>query len=175
MPKILEIVEWPSEVLETRCLPADLEDPSLKELAENMVETLANTKIGVGISANQVGKPVRMIVVHINDAPTVMVNPEIVKTSKGMGKPFMEGCLSFPGMELEIRRRAWCAVEFYDLEGTKHRRKLFGIEAICVQHEIDHLDGKVFIDLAPGVREFLEDAVEKGKAELEKNALEVPE
>ena len=137
----MSVVEFPNDILSTPCAEASITAETV-ELANDMLHTLEHTDHGVGLSAPQVGKPIRLIVIKIL-APMIMFNPKIVKTSMGRSEN-REGCLSFPGLFLQIKRPHWCAVEFTNEKGEKVRRKLFGVEAVCVQHEVDHLDGVVF-------------------------------
>lgn len=149
------------KILKTRCHEVRLPNPSLKQLAIDMFETM-HAANGVGLAAPQVGVPHRIAVIyipaeveeredgtHIEVAPEqnyVLINPEIVKSGGGemIGQ---EGCLSMPGWYGEVPRAAWVTVDFQDLEGRHRRiRKATGLLSRALQHEIDHLDGVLFTE-----------------------------
>ena len=98
---------------------------------------------GIGMAANQVGLRIRAFAAIIDDRPMTLFNPVIADISETSVK-IEEGCLSFPGLGLDITRPDWCVISFQDSEGIGHTRKLDGMEARCMLHEIDHLNGVVF-------------------------------
>jgi peptide deformylase len=108
-----------------------------------MLKTMYASK-GIGLSAPQVGMLNRMFVMDCGDNPCVFINPIITHKSKETVQS-REGCLSFPGFLVEVKRHAEVTVHFHGLDGNKYDIVLEGIEAICAQHEIDHLEGKVFL------------------------------
>lgn len=122
---------------------------------------------GLGLSANQCGLSERMCVInHIEDKKIyVLINPMIVETSNVISR-YKEGCLSFPGLFLEIGRPESCVVEFMTLTGETQRMEFKGIWATCVQHEIDHLNGVCYTDLVSPIK--LDIAKRKIKANLRK-------
>lgn len=118
----------------------------VKQLAADMVETLKSTT-GVGLAAPQVGVHVRMIVVACNGmAPLVMLNP-VVLSGDSTGKSAQEGCLSFPGYRRDMWRYKRIKFEYTDLEGVRHNGRATNFRAFCIEHEIDHLDGKILVDV----------------------------
>ncbi len=155
----LEILTYPNPILREVSEPVKEFGPELKKLAEDMLETMYDAP-GVGLAANQVGVLQRMIVLDVdydvegedeasrrfvNQNPLVVINPELIKKAKKTIL-FKEGCLSVPGVNEEVQRSETVTLRYQDLEGSHHEIDATGLLAICVQHEIDHLDGKLFID-----------------------------
>ncbi len=142
-------------------------DEDLAALARRMVHTM-RTEEGVGLAAPQVGESIRMIVIapaREGESPRVLVNPVIVDAS---GREVMEeGCLSVPGVKAKVRRRARVKVEYEMLAGGREGFEADGLLARVVQHEIDHLDGTLFIDRLGPAGRF---AVRKALGELEEAA-----
>lgn len=123
---------------------------NIKILVEDMLETMESAN-GVGLAAPQVGILKRIVVIDVGEGPIILINPEIVKTKGEQIRP--EGCLSVPGKAGEVKRPAYVKVKALDLEGeeiTVEGRELLAV-ALC--HEIDHLDGKLFIDIAENIEE----------------------
>ena len=126
-------------------------DDAVRALAADMIETMYAAP-GRGLAAPQVGAGLRMFVMdcHWKDGaartPLVLVNPEIVDASKAT-KPYTEGCLSIPDVLVEVERPAEITLRWHDLDGALHERRLTGFEAVCAQHEYDHLDGILNTDL----------------------------
>ena len=148
----LEILQFPDERL--RRLSLSVEDFSLelKALADKMLEIMYQSN-GIGLAAPQVNQPIRLIVVDISedrDKPRIFVNPKIKKPSGSIDSS--EGCLSVPEIRTTIKRYENIMLEYRDLDGEKHEELFNGLMAICVQHEIDHLEGKLFIDYVPDVK-----------------------
>lgn len=114
------------------------------ELAKRMLETMIQAE-GVGLAAPQVGESIRLCLVPIGGKMRALVNPEILKTSGELVKS-EEGCLSLPGIWLQIPRYPEVTVRFTDLQGETTERVLKDFEARVVQHEIDHLNGKLIVD-----------------------------
>ncbi len=161
---ILKILTFPDPRLREVAKPVTKFGPSLKKLAEDMLETMYSAN-GIGLAAPQVGELVRMLVIdtrpraekerrYDNDEmaelesqvaqPLVLINPEIVK---GEGKTtFDEGCLSVPGYFETVERFNVVEVKAFDVNGKEFRFKTDGLLSICVQHEMDHLEGTLFID-----------------------------
>ena len=158
----LEILEFPDERLRTVAKPVDRFDSELRQLVDDMVETMYGAQ-GIGLAATQVNVHRRLLVLDISqnqDSPRVYVNPEIV-ASEGT-ETCEEGCLSVPGIYAEVSRAERITIAAQDAEGQTFREELEGLHAVCVQHEIDHLDGKLFVDyLSPLKRRMVAKKLEK--------------
>ena len=146
-----------SEVLRTRAAEVAEVDDDLRRLIDDMFETMYGAE-GVGLAAPQVGISRRVIVVDVHDGevePFALVNPRVVESSRETEKG-EEGCLSIPGLTAAVERAAHVAVEGLDREGNPLRVEGGGLLARCLQHEIDHLDGVLFIDrVSPLKRKML--------------------
>lgn len=153
------------EVLRKRAKEIDEIDNKIRELALDMVETMYKYD-GVGLAAPQVGILKRLIVIDPGTGPKVLINPVITKSS---GKQTCEeGCLSFPNMFGNVDRPANVTVEAYDIDGKKIKIKAKELEAVILCHEIDHLDGILFIDKAYDVYTLTEEEIEMAKREQDK-------
>ena len=171
---ILEILEVPDPRLKTISTPVEPHEfnDELKQLAADMLETMYDAP-GIGLAAIQVGVPKRLLVIdlqpedtdaepvacghnhgdgghHHNHYPTkreprVFVNPVIVDPAQDMST-YNEGCLSVPEVYADVDRPATCTVRYQDLDGNNHEEALDGLLATCLQHEMDHLEGILFID-----------------------------
>lgn len=152
----LRIREYPDPVLREECRPVGRITGAIEHLATCMMYAMKEAG-GIGLAAPQVGQAIRMLVIDtVGQVPEgklfesdfgfsgVMYNPEIVE-KKGTIK-FEEGCLSFPGEQKEVDRAAWIKVKYMNKYGTVSMNEFQGLTAICVQHEIDHLNGKLFTD-----------------------------
>ena len=145
----LPIIVLPDPVLRKESAPVERIDASLKRLADNMFATMYDAP-GIGLAAPQVGVSSRLIVMDPTrdeeaKTPLTMVNPEILSRGHEM-RLHEEGCLSIPDTTAEVERPALTRVSYLDLEGKKQEIELEGIWSTLVQHEIDHLDGVLFID-----------------------------
>jgi peptide deformylase len=145
----LEIVKYPDPVLRQELKDIDNIDEELKQLALDMADTMYEDQ-GVGLAANQIGSLKRIMVFDPEPDPevrnyTVLVNPHIVET-EGEQVSKEEGCLSLPGVRADVKRFARVKVEALNLEGEKIEIDAEDLISIILQHEIDHLNGKVFID-----------------------------
>jgi peptide deformylase len=155
---IRPVVLYPNQLLKSRSLEVDVVDGDIKQLAQDMIETMLSQK-GIGISAPQVGQLKRAIVVMAKFSSTeplahwVMINPVIVSSS-GKEKSG-EGCLSFPGVFEQVERPTEITVKYLDLDGEPRVAVVAGLEAKCVSHEIDHLDGKLFIEKLSPIRRLM--------------------
>lgn len=148
---ILKVVEAPDKILEKVSLKVESINEEVIKLANDMLDTMYNEN-GVGLSAVQVGVLKRLITVDVTQERDddgnlikkgeqfVMVNPEIVSSSQEK-KDYEEGCLSFPGERVKITRPALITVKYLNLKGETNEIECSGLFAICVQHEIDHLNG----------------------------------
>jgi peptide deformylase len=146
---ILPIVKLPDPVLRMKSAPIERVDDDLRKLADSMLETMYDAP-GVGLAAVQVGVPRRLIVLDIskdedNPAPLVLINPEIVTLGPEL-RMHEEGCLSIPDVQVEIERPSTLTVRYLDRDGKQQDMTAEGLLATAIQHEVDHLDGKLIID-----------------------------
>ncbi len=151
---ILQIRTVPDEVLRQRAREVEDIDGEVVKLAEDMLETMYDAP-GIGLAAPQVGRSIRLIVFDISHKegekePYVLVNP-VITASEGT-EVMEEGCLSVPGIYAKVRRAAGVEVRGYDLDGKEVVMQADGLLARVIQHEIDHLDGVLFIDRLGRVR-----------------------
>lgn len=164
------ILIHPDPRLKKVCAPLpDLSD-ELRKLADDMLETMYDAP-GIGLAAPQVGVLNRLIVLDcekgegVPPRPTVMFNPEVVAASDDLNT-YEEGCLSIPEQYAEVTRPAEVEVAWMDRDGNPRQQVFDGLWATCVQHEIDHLDGKLFIDyLKPLKRQMITRKMQKLKRE----------
>lgn len=166
---MLKVVQSPDPLLNTVCEPCDLGDKSLKRLSTQMAHTMYKNN-GVGIAAPQVGVLKRLIVVdcdwdeHQRD-PLVLVNPELVDTW-GDSVVDHEGCLSVPGISAPVLRAPWARVRYFDFSGEQWEIESDGLLGRCLQHEIDHLNGRtLFESCVPEARINLLAAYERARLE----------
>ncbi len=163
----LELRYYGDPILRKRATEVRDFDERLREEAEAMIETMAREN-GVGLAAPQVGLEKRLLVALQMDAPDdsdadpiVMVNPEILDRSPDAWV-YEEGCLSIPGIRGDVTRPEGIRVRYQDVEGKSHVIDIDGMFARVVQHEIDHLDGKLFIDyLSTGEKTLLKPRLKK--------------
>ena len=142
----LRVVRYPDPRLREMCTPVETVNDDVRALAERMLELMFDST-GVGLAAPQVGVTVRLLVASPTFERTdrlCLINPRII-AEDGWDEQ-EEGCLSFPGIYCKIRRRRDIAVETLDLDGRLVRHELEGFAARVVQHEVDHLDGRLFVD-----------------------------
>ena len=140
------ILHYPDPRLRRRAEPVAAVTNELRQLVDDMVETMYAAP-GVGLAAVQVDVPVRVVVIDISEARNallVLINPQIVEQDGE--QTFEEGCLSVPGVYDEVTRAEHVTVRALDRDGRAFEREARGLLATCIQHEIDHLDGKVFVD-----------------------------
>ena len=145
----LRIITLPDRRLRKASEPIARVDDELRKLADDMLETMYAAP-GVGLAAVQVGKPIRLIVLDTAKdegppRPITMVNPEIVKSGEET-RVHEEGCLSIPEVRVEIERPASVTVRYTDRDGKRQELEAEGLLATAIQHEIDHLNGKLIID-----------------------------
>lgn len=166
-----KILIHPDPRLKTTCTPVVDFDKDLAKLANDMLETMYAAP-GIGLAAPQVGITQRMFVMDcVKDEgatpePMVLINPEVVWSSEDTNV-YDEGCLSIPDQYAEVTRPAAVEVKWHDLDGKTRSEKFDRLWATCVQHEIDHLDGKLFIDyLKPLKRQMITRKMQKLKREL---------
>ena len=146
---IRKILTEPNPFLRQKSNKVDLVDDSIRSLMDDMLETMYAAP-GIGLAAIQVGVPKRVIVIDLareneKKNPLYFVNPEIITNSK-TDASYEEGCLSVPGQFAEINRPDRCKVKFLDYHGEEKIFEAEGLLATCIQHEMDHLEGILFID-----------------------------
>ena len=144
-----QILTEPNPILRNKSLRVDKVDSDIQQLMNDMLETMYAAP-GIGLAAIQVGVPKRVIVMDIDQKegqknPMFFVNPEIIEKSKN-NSTYEEGCLSVPGQFAEIDRPDKCHLKYLDYYGQEKEIKAEGMLATCIQHEIDHLEGILFID-----------------------------
>ena len=165
---IRPILIHPDPRLKKLCEAVTEVTPALRSLADDMLETMYEAP-GIGLAAPQIGVMSRIIVMDcIKDGPPepmVLLNPQVLWASEDVNV-YEEGCLSIPDQYAEVKRPAAVKVAWMDLDGKLQERDFSGLWATCVQHEIDHLDGKLFIDyLGPLKRQMITRKMEKLKRE----------
>jgi len=165
------ILIHPEPRLSKNCTPVADASDALRTLSRDMLETMYDAP-GVGLAAPQVGVLERLIVLDCIKAegeaprPMVMLNPEVMAASEETNV-YEEGCLSIPEQYAEVTRPAEVEVRWLGLDGREHREGFSGLWATCVQHEIDHLDGKLFIDYLSAIkRQLITRRMQKLKREL---------
>lgn len=167
---VMDLQYWPADVLRRKAEPVTEFGPELARVLEDMAETMYVER-GIGLAAPQVGLSRRMLVMDIpkgeerNSELRMLVNPTIVEKSGVI--LWEEGCLSFPGITAEVKRSARVTVRYQDADGRWQELIADGLEAVCVQHELDHLDGVTFLDyLSPLKRKLLLRDLKKHLAEI---------
>ena len=152
------ILTEPNKVLRQVSLPVDKVGNEERKLMDDMLETMYDAK-GIGLAAIQIGIPKRIIVMDISNRdkekePMYFVNPIIKKKNSEYSK-YEEGCLSVPNQFAEVDRPSTCEVEFLDYDGNKKILKASGLLATCIQHEMDHLEGILFIDYLSKLKKMM--------------------
>ncbi len=142
---IYQIVEIGADVLREKAVPVKEITPNIIKLLDNMLETLYDAN-GVGLAAPQVGVPKRVVVIDVGEGPLELINPVILdKEGESLDD---EGCLSIPGITGQVSRAARVKIEALDRHGEKQVIEGDGHLARCIQHELDHLEGVLFVDKA---------------------------
>ncbi|MBK7284191.1 MAG: peptide deformylase [Sphingomonadales bacterium] len=151
---ILPIIEAPDPRLKTVSTPVEAFDEALQVLIDDMLETMYDAP-GIGLAAIQVGVPKRLLVMDLQEKneetgatirePRVFINPEILQTSEEMSV-YNEGCLSVPDQYADVERPKTVRARWLDRDGKRHEQELDEMLATCLQHEMDHLEGILFID-----------------------------
>lgn len=143
---LLKVLEFPDPKLRTKAQPVAEVDDELRSLIDDMFETMYEAP-GIGLAATQVDVHKRLLVVDVSsdkDEPHVLINPKILSSD---GKVVTEeGCLSVPGFYAEVERAESIRVGYLGRDGHQRETDMEGLLAVCVQHEMDHLDGKLFVD-----------------------------
>ena len=143
------IIVIPDPVLRETSAPVERVDDALRAFADDMLETMYDAP-GIGLAAIQVGEPIRMLVADVagkdeEKDPKVLINPRIVARSDE-ASVYEEGCLSIPDYYADVERPAAVTVAYLDRDGEQRMLEADGLLATCIQHEIDHLDGVLFVD-----------------------------
>ncbi len=142
----LVILEYPDPRLRKTAEPVQVGDDAVRQLADNLLETMYAAK-GIGLAATQVDVHKRLIVLDVSDErdqPLVLINPRLLKTEGS--SPVEEGCLSVPGIYDKLSRATQIRVAALGRDGKPFEMEAEGLLAICIQHEMDHLQGKLFVD-----------------------------
>ena len=162
---ILPIVAYGDPVLRKTGIEIDMEYPGLQKLIADMFETMALAK-GVGLAAHQVGKPIRLFIVdgssiveddehpELKDFKRVFINATIIE-EKGDEWKYNEGCLSIPKIREDVNRKPTIRIKYVDENFTEHEETFTGIPARIIQHEYDHIEGKLFVDRIKPLRRTL--------------------
>ena len=160
----LPIIEFPDPRLRTVAKPVERVDAALRRLIDDMFETMYEAP-GIGLAATQVDVHQRLLVLDVSEdksSPMVFINPEIL-ASEG-SQIYQEGCLSVPGIYADVKRADTITVRALDRDGKNFELTADGLLAVCIQHEMDHLAGKVFVDyLSPLKRELVRKKLAKAK------------
>ena len=147
---ILPIVLFPDPMLRRPCTPVTAIDATLRQLAADMLETMYAAP-GRGLAGPQVAVPLRLFVMDVTwkegtPSPRVCINPVILDASETLAEN-TEGCLSIPGIPAQVSRSDWIVLRYTDLAGQEQTERLTGFECVAAQHELDHLNGRLCIDL----------------------------
>jgi peptide deformylase len=164
------VLQFPDPRLKRKSAPVTEVTDAIRQLAADMIEVMYDEP-GIGLAAPQVGEAIRLIVIDTEwtgeggeKKPGVMLNPEIVAREGDV--TWNEGCLSVPDFNADVERSARVRVRYQDLEGNTHEEDVSDLRAVCFQHEIDHLDGVLFIDRISRLKRGL--YVQKRKRALQK-------
>lgn len=144
---ILEILEYPDPRLRTIAEPVDAVTPKISTLIDDMFETMYDAP-GIGLAATQVDQHIQLIVMDLSEdksEPYVFINPEIT-ILEGEPEKMQEGCLSVPGFYEDVERIEHVLIKALDRNGAPFELEATGLLAVCIQHEMDHLNGKLFVD-----------------------------
>ena len=159
---MLEILEFPDPRLRTQAQPVTVFDQALLDLIDSMFETMYAAP-GIGLAATQVNVHKRLLVLDVSEEknqPLVVINPTI--TARDGTQIYQEGCLSVPGIFADVERSDRITLEAFDRHGKPYTLEADGLLAVCIQHEMDHLIGKLFVDyLSPLKRELVRKKLDK--------------
>jgi len=166
----LEILEFPDPRLRTVARPVEAFDADLSQLISDMIETMYSP-LGIGLAATQVNIHQQLLVLDVSetrDQPHVYINPRI-EESEG-SETCEEGCLSVPGIYAEVSRAEKIRISAFDRDGNSFEENLDGMHAVCFQHEMDHLKGKLFVDyLSPLKQRMVRKKLEKQRRQKIQN------
>lgn len=169
----LNILEFPDPRLTTVASEVKSFDEVLKKLVKDMLETMYSAN-GIGLAATQVNVHKRILVLDVSEnqeRPLVYINPQILSQSGEQNQE--EGCLSVPGIYANVKRAENITVKAQDMDGNSFEEQLEGLHAVCVQHEMDHLIGRLFVDyLSPLRRNMVKKKLEKRRKVAVKEARE---
>lgn len=158
----LTVLHFPDPRLRKKARPVTGVDAGIRQLSQDMLETMY-AENGIGLAATQVNVQQRVVVMDLSaekNAPVTLVNPEILE--KSGTEEMEEGCLSVPGFSDLVRRAEKITCRYLNLDGESVEEEADGLRAVCIQHEIDHLDGKLFIDyLSPIKKRRIRKKIEK--------------
>ncbi|HVF34009.1 MAG TPA: peptide deformylase [Candidatus Saccharimonadia bacterium] len=161
---LLNILEFPDPRLRTKAKPVAQHDAALARLIDDMFETMYAAP-GIGLAATQVDAHIRLVVMDVSEEknePRVFINPEIL--GKEGVQVYQEGCLSVPGVFADVERADRVRLRARDRDFREFELEADGLLAVCIQHELDHLEGKVFVDyLSPFKREQVRKRLEKAR------------
>jgi peptide deformylase len=159
---LLEILRFPDKRLRTKAIPVERVDKQIQQIVEDMFETMYDAP-GIGLAATQVNIHRQIVVIDISEQknqPLCLINPKIIQ-SEGV-ESSEEGCLSVPAYYADVERAEMIKVEALDQQGEVFELEADELLAVCIQHELDHLQGKLFIDyLSPLKRQRLQKKIEK--------------
>ena len=162
----LNILEYPNPRLRIKAAPVKVVDDKIRRLIDDMFETMAVAN-GIGLAASQVDVHQRVIVMDLVEdsaGPRVFINPEIEVIEPEM-TPYEEGCLSVPGFYEPVDRPTHVIIRALDRDGNAFEEEAHGLLAVCIEHEIDHLEGKLFVDyLSPLKRQRIRTKLKKQRA-----------
>ncbi len=167
-----KILTVPDNMLRQKSIPVKTIDKDIQNLMDDMLQTMYHAP-GIGLAAIQIGVPKRVVVMDLSKEgdkkkPMYFVNPEITWKSNS-NSTYEEGCLSIPGQFAKIERSKKCKIKFLDYNGDQKELNADGLLSTCIQHEIDHLNGILFIDhLSKLKKEIILKKVSKSKKELER-------
>ncbi|KZY30638.1 MULTISPECIES: peptide deformylase [unclassified Oleiphilus] len=150
---ILEILEYPDPRLRTLAKPVEEFDDNLQTLIDDMFETMYDAP-GIGLAATQIDRHLQLIVMDLSEdksEPLVFINPKVT-VLEGELEKMQEGCLSVPGFYEDISRIEHVLIEALDRQGKEFSLEAEGLLAVCIQHEMDHLNGKLFVDYLSGLK-----------------------
>jgi peptide deformylase len=172
---LLPILSFPDPRLRTKAKPVEQVNDEIRQLVNDMLETMYAAP-GIGLAASQVDRHIQLIVMDLSEEknePRVFINPSVTPLTEEL-QPYEEGCLSVPQVFDKVERPARVRIEFLDLEGRQQSVDADGLLAVCIQHEMDHLDGKLFVDyLSPLKRQRIREKISKSERQKEKEKLKV--
>lgn len=172
---LLPILNFPDPRLRTKARPVEKVDAGIRTLAADMLETMYAAP-GIGLAASQVDQHLQLIVMDLSEEknqPMVFINPKITPLTDET-QTYEEGCLSVPQVFDKVNRPSRVKIEALDLDGKPFAIDADGLLAVCIQHEMDHLDGKLFVDyLSPLKRQRIREKITKTERAREKEKVKV--
>lgn len=143
---VRKVLCYPDQRLRTKAKPVEQFDGDIKQLADDLLETMYNQQ-GVGLAGTQIDVHQRILAIDVSDSrqqPRILINPELLEQHDF--QPGSEGCLSFPGVFDKVERAHQIRYAYQDTHGERHEAQAEGLLAVCIQHEMDHLDGVLLVD-----------------------------